>query len=256
MTYDLLEEIKAEYDLCINKPEKYQQKVDRISSLFSLSGKKRLKAEICPVYLFGKYRLTPFVIFGINSPIEDQEARRSWKHYQDLYLNFFLYFSNNRFESPYYTSLWHFVSGLVNSDDRREHQKKDKWKLFDTYLTNIELIPYHSEGISLPPELSRTQLCYLTSRFQNSLRFIVKFGPKLFIFNGNPWYVLLIKHNLIKGYEKVQITDRFNLYFFDLEEIPCVLFDKFFQRHFWGITDYDRKTTIPNLIRKRYQNLT
>jgi hypothetical protein len=154
MTSDLLEEIEAEYDLCINKPEEYQQKVDRISSLFSLKGKNRLKAEICPVYLFGKYRLTPFVMFGINpgysqtnSPIEDQEARRSWKHYQDLYINFFLYFSNNRFESPYYTSLWHIVSGLVNSYDHREHQKKDKWKLFDTYLTNIELNPYHSEGI-------------------------------------------------------------------------------------------------------------
>jgi hypothetical protein len=40
MTSDLLEEIEAEYDLCINKPEEYQQKVDRISSLFFSKGKR------------------------------------------------------------------------------------------------------------------------------------------------------------------------------------------------------------------------
>lgn len=32
-------------------------------------------------------------------------------------------------------------------------------------------------------------------------------------------------------------------------------FDKFFQRHFWGITDDDRKNTIPNLIYKKYPDL-
>jgi hypothetical protein len=126
-------------------------------------------------------------------------------------------------------------------------------EIVDAYLTNIELIPYHSEGISLPSYFSKTQLSYLITRFENSLNFIVKFGPKLLIFNGNPWYVLLIKHGLIKEYEKVMITDRFNLYFFRLQDIPCVLFDKFFQRHFWKITDYDRKTVIPNLIRDKYQ---
>ena len=75
--------------------------------------------------------------------------------------------------------------------------------MFDTYLTNIELIPYHSEGISLPSQLSEDQLNYLTTRFKNSMNFIVKHRPKLFIFNGSPWYVLLIKHRLIYYYEKV-----------------------------------------------------
>ena len=133
------------------------------------------------------------------------------------------------------------------------HEFQNKWSLFDTYLTNIELIPYHSEGISLPSQLSEDQLNYLTTRFKNSVNFIVKHRPKLFVFNGNPWYVLLIKHSLIDDYEKVPVTSKFNLYFFKLQNIPCVLFDKFFQRHFWGITDYDRKFTIPTLIKKRYQ---
>jgi len=31
------------------------------------------------------------------------------------------------------------------------------------------------------------------------------------------------------------------------------LFDKFFSRHYWGITDYDRKVTPPRLIRAKYK---
>jgi hypothetical protein len=117
---DILKETKAEYDLCINNPLEYQLKVDAISDLFRLKGRQRLKGDNCPAYIIGKYHLAPFVLFGINpgysfinNPKEDQEARKSWKHYQDLYLNFFLYFSDNRFESPYYTSLWYFLSGLI-----------------------------------------------------------------------------------------------------------------------------------------------
>jgi hypothetical protein len=61
--------------------------------------------------------------------VRDDEARKSWRHYQDLYLNFFLYFSNNRFESPYYTALWYFLSGLLNGSLGKEYKKTDKWKL-------------------------------------------------------------------------------------------------------------------------------
>jgi hypothetical protein len=65
--------------------------------------------------------------------------------------------------------------------------------------------------------------------------------------------VLLIKHNLVNEYNKVHVSKRFNLYFFELEGVPSVLFDKFFQRHFWGIDNYHRKVVIPKLIRERYQ---
>jgi hypothetical protein len=110
----LLEEIKAEYNLCINDPQKYQAKVDAVSNPFHLTGRQRLKGDNCPVYVVGKYKKTPIVMFGLNpgyslknNPIEDQEARKSWEHYQNLYLNFFRYFSDHKFESPYYTALGH-----------------------------------------------------------------------------------------------------------------------------------------------------
>jgi hypothetical protein len=169
--------------------------------------------------------------------------------YQNLYLNFFQYFSDQKFESPHYTALGHLLAGLTGD------QSKSKWDLFDYYLTNLELIPYHSEGITLPSKLSSAQLDYLKFRLRANLDFITKFKPKLLLFNGNPWYVLLIKHNVVREYLKVQISKLLSLYFFEAEGIPSVLFDKFFQRHFWGITDDDRKVTIPTIIHERYPSL-
>ena len=47
---DILEEIRSDYWLCINKPQEYQQKVDSISDLFSLKRRQRLKGDNCPVF--------------------------------------------------------------------------------------------------------------------------------------------------------------------------------------------------------------
>jgi hypothetical protein len=57
----LLEEIEAEYSLCINNPLEYQRKVDIISNLFHLTGRQRLKGDNCPVFVVGKYEKTPIV---------------------------------------------------------------------------------------------------------------------------------------------------------------------------------------------------
>jgi len=54
-----------------------------------------------------------------------------------------------------------------------------------------------------------------------------------------------IKHTLVNKYDKVQVSKLFNLYFFESEGVPSVLFVKFFQRYFWGIDDYDRKVATP-----------
>jgi DNA-binding Lrp family transcriptional regulator len=78
----------------------------------------------------------------------------------------------------------------------------------------------------------------------------------LLLFNGNPWYVLLIKHNLVNKYDKVQVSKLFNLYFFELEGVPSVLFGKFFPRHFWGIGDYDRKAERYKTYCKEKEKMT
>jgi hypothetical protein len=261
----LLKELRTDYNLCIDNPREYHRKVDSISDLFFLKGEDRLKAEYCPVRIVGKYQITPFVMFGLNpgisktqSPLEDQEARKSWSHYLNLYHNFYgPCFSHFWIRSPYYTALYHLITGLSNNYFN-EDGNKQKPELLDTYLTNIELIPYHSNGLSLSSSrISTRQLDYLTANYKNSLDFIINHNPKLFLFNGNPWHTFLIKHNMIKKYDKVQISTKYNsnLFFFKIEGVPSVLFDKFFQLHYWGTTNYDRRVTIPKIIYEKYQRL-
>lgn len=189
----------------------------------------------------------------MNSPIEDEEPRISWDRYQQLYRNFFAYFEKMRFESPYYTSLWYLLTGLTRNP--KEHKINDKWKFFSSCLTNMELIPYHSRGIALPTSLNSHQLNYLTERLGDNINFITRFKPKLFIFNGSMWYTVLIRNGVITDFDKVSITDRFSLIFFRIKDIPCVLFDKFIQRHFWGITNDHRRITISTLIQEKYPSI-
>lgn len=145
----------------------------------------------------------------------------------------------------------YLTSGLVKKD----FSKNGKWRLFQKYLANIELIPYHSEGIILPSYFSESQFEYLAERYMTSLEFIKNCNPNLFIFNGSVWHNLLIKHKLIHVYQRVEITQKFSLFFFDLYDIPCVLFDKFFQRHFWGISNHDRQVRIPAEVHKIFPKI-
>jgi hypothetical protein len=77
-----MNEAREEYELCINQPQLYRNKVDSISNLLRLKGDDRLISDICPVYVVGKYNISPIVMFGINpgyskinSPKEDYEAK-------------------------------------------------------------------------------------------------------------------------------------------------------------------------------------
>lgn len=107
----------------------------------------------------------------------------------------------------------------------------------------------------LPTSLKEQQFLYLKNRYNSNVTFIMRYNPKLLIFNGKIWETLLIDHNLINKYIKVPLTKRFNIYFFESHGIPSVLFDRFFQRHFWGITNDDRMFTIPKLIHNNFESL-
>lgn len=255
-----MDKIKEEYELCINNPQEYKKRVDAVSNLLGLKGKYKLISDHCPAYIIGNYSQSNIVFFGLNpghsdanSPIEDKEARISWDRYQQLYQNFFSYFEKMEFESPYYTSLWYLLTGLMNNP--KEYKINDKWKFFNSYLTNMELIPYHSRGIALPIRLNNSQLNYLTERLDENINFIHCFKPKLFIFNGSTWHTLLIRNGIITDFEKISITDKFSLLFFKIKDVPCVLFDKFIQKHFWGITNEHRRTIIPTLIKEKHPSI-
>jgi hypothetical protein len=166
--------MKAEYYLCVNRPEEYRKKVDAISDLFYLTTAKgnRLKSNDCPVYIVG--HSNEYILVGlnpgysaVNNPVEEIEAIKSWKHYLDFYqYKFFKFFDAKKFESPYYKSLYLLLSSLSNS------QEVNLWQFFDLHTINLELIPYHSEGIVFPNLCNTEQGYYLQNRLKITLDYI------------------------------------------------------------------------------------
>lgn len=249
----LLQEVKEDYHLFKYKSKEFHDKVALISNIFSLKGRDILLADVSPSYFVGKfYEKNHFIVFGINpgyilenNLIEEEETRKSWDDYCNHEVNFFSFFKGMDLDSQYYEKLWLLFSGIIGSKSERID-----WNFFDSNVTNLNLIPYHSQGINISSFLTAKQFEYLKSRLELNLDFILKYKPKLFIFNGNPWFVLLIKHRLVEKFKKVPITEKFSLYFFEMKGIPSVLFDKFFSAHYWGLTNNHRSKIIPKLIKK------
>jgi hypothetical protein len=75
------------------------------------------------------------------------------------------------------------------------------------------------------------------------------------IFNGKIWKTLFINYKLTEQHVEAPTLDQFTMYSFEIDGIPSVLFDRFFQRNFQGITDDDRMFTIPKLIHDRFMDL-
>jgi len=156
-----------------------------------------------------------------------------------------LFFKELQHTSKYYNTLWKFFSSLYNKE------KENLWDFYDEKLVHLNLIPYHSKGINLPTKFNEKQLQYLKTNLDSRIKFIKKYEPEMFIFNGNPWHTLLIENKIVKKFEKKSITSKFNVYFFEIEGIPAILFDKFFTAHFFGLTDKHRTQVIPNLIKEK-----
>jgi hypothetical protein len=87
--------------------------------------------------------------------------------------------------------LRYFIDGLriLNGDE----PIIGNWKLFEKYITNVELIAYHSRRITITSKLTNIQFDYLVGRFEESINFIINFDPKLFIFNGSPLVFAIYK---------------------------------------------------------------
>ena len=245
--------MQQEHKLFFDNNQAYKKHVDSVSELFSLSGSDKLMNELLPVAFTGQYqRKGSIVLFGINpgyvqefNDWEEKQHGKTWEDYCKYRNVFYLDRKKNNHPSKYYIILYKLFSKIF--DDNSE----SLWDFYQNNLINLNLIPYHSKGISLPSKFSEKQLTYLKESYFSQLDFIEPFQPKLFLFNGNPWYKFLIENHIITNFEKIQITPKFNIYFFKISSTPAVLFDKFFTSHFFGLTDHHRTQIIPQIINAR-----
>jgi len=246
--FNYLEKMQEEHKLFFNRISDYVERVDAVSDLFLLSKKDKLLNNLLPVAFSGDIsKKNSIILFGINpgydenmNILEEQGHKTSWDDYYNFRKNLYMFFKHIDHPSKYYSVLFKMFSKLYNS--------KSKWDFFHNNLVNLNLIPYHSKGISLPSKFNEKQLEYLKESYFSQLHFVKPIQPRLYVFNGNPWFNFLIKNNIVEKFEKIEITSKFNIYLFYISKTPAILFDKFFTSHFFGLTDYHRTEVIPKLI--------
>lgn len=243
--------MKQEHKLFFDKHETYKKHVDSISEMFSFTGTDKLLSDYLPVAFAGRFsQKNSIVMFGLNpgfneqlNPIEEKEHGTTWEDYCKARSNLYVLFKKLDHPSPYCKILFKLFSSMYDSNEQ--------WDFFNDNIVNLNLIPYHSKSINLPSKFTESQLQYLKESYFSHIEFAQSIQPRMYIFNGNAWYRLLIENEIVTDFEKVQITPKFNVYFFKIGDTLAILFDKFFTSHFFGLTDHHRTEIIPKLIKER-----
>ncbi|MEJ2267993.1 MAG: hypothetical protein P8X70_02870 [Nanoarchaeota archaeon] len=236
--------------------------ISKNTKLFKLKNKSKLKSDYLPTYLVGNFKdnFEKYILFGINpgfsekqNPKEESWKKSSWKDYLNFIKNFFILFKEHKMKSRYYKRLSQLFSGFDNEELKNYNEI---YNYYHKHLINIELIPYHSTNFSgTVKHFSEKQIIYIKKRLKSNLDFLGKLKIKLLIFNGNIFYSLMIKNNLIKDYKKINLNKHVNMYIFNLENIPCILFDKFITQAYFGLSYEDFKYKIPSLLKSELKSI-
>jgi hypothetical protein len=257
----ILEEVKIDFEQFKNDYDSYKDKVNNLSDLFKLKNKAKLRSDFLPTYFVGNYldKNYKYVLFGINpgfsekqNHIEEAWKSESWMKYNEFILNFFNFFKKNNMKSPYYKKLSQLFAGL---DNLNLEDYSDVYDYFQNHILNLELIPYHSTSFGISNKLSDVQKTYFENRFRQNLDFLKNQNVKLMVFNGKPFYLLLIKNNLIKFDNRYVINKYISMFTFRINGIPCVLFDKFLTQAGFGLSYDNLKVDIKKLIVDEFGNL-
>jgi len=261
---NFLKSCEEDYYLWRDKPKKFRKKLLITQLVYGLKGKGKLEHLESPVYFSGNYKSSSsFVIFGLNPGKQktwkkehEDKKRDSWQSNLDYMQNRFLYIKDNNENPPYYNHFWYLFEGLMRI---KKIKIPSKWEFFHDKVLNINLFPYHSIGFNLSRIKNQSQFEYLKKDIEQRLEFIKKnmTNPRLFIFHGSIWFDMLDKLGFLKHDEVDNVRKNFNIYYFEIDSNPCVLFNIFFPSAFYqGVTDLDKARKIPKLILKRYPDLS
>lgn len=254
----VLREAQEDFELFYTNPKEYRRKVDSVSDLFGFKGDARLRNDFLPTYVVGDLtnKREKYAFFSINPGFreswntrEEKFKEGNFENYLSFVHNFFELCERHKPESRYYQQFAKLLSSLVDDASLFSY-----WQLFQERLINLDLIPYHSPNTGLPPVLNREQKEYLATRLNDGIDLLKKQNIKLAFFNGKPMYQLLVQENLLSKWgvepsNPIPINEKVNLYKFEIDGIPCVLFDRFISQPAFQITDHHLTKTIPNIIR-------
>ena len=252
----LYDDVREDFNLFHDDYIEYQKKVDNVSKLFNLKNKAKLRNDYCPTYFEGNFEDNnyKYVIVGINpgfsekqNPKEEALKSKSWDEYLLFIKNFFKFFKNNKMKSFYYRRLSKLFSGL----DVNYKKYPGFWDYYHDHLINFDLIPYHSNQFGISNSLTDEQKEYLKERVKSTLNFIKELNEvRLILIHGKLSYLLFIENNLIplENKKPFKLNEKINFYRFNLDGIPCVLFDKFITQPAFGLKTCDLEEKIPRLL--------
>lgn len=128
-------------------------------------------------------------------------------NYQDwlnFYISFYEIFFINGLTSKYYTRLINLFAGLhrlpqTYFSGKGIHKQRQIYNFYDSYLINIDLIPYRSHSTSTFKTTSHG-ICYLNKRFYEILNQISciksKFNLRKVILNGKVFVDLIVNQQI------------------------------------------------------------
>ncbi len=252
----LLNNAYKDFNLFYSDNVAYQKKVNEISTLFNLKGGIALRNDYLPTYIVGNLEDNnyKYVLFSINpgfsedkNKIEEKWKSGTWENYLNFIKNFFILYYKAGFTSRYYNRLGKLIGALENTSLDSSYLSS----FFQDHLINIDIIPYHSSGIGLPSSLSNKQMNYLQIQLYNGINLLKTQNIHFAIFNGKPMYSLLIEQGIISQFERFPINDKVSLYKFKIDNISCILFDRFISQPAFEINNLHLTETIPAIIQDR-----
>ena len=249
-------EFRDDFDLFYKDNDAYRKKVNEISDLLSLTGDQKLKNDYLPTYIVGNYEDNneKYVIVSLNPGFDkaknDEEEKLkngSFDSYRNFILHFFellrdvKYVEENGEEkewiSTYYKELWPYFATLVG--EKLTLDINTKYDLYQKYLINIDLVPYHSEGFSLKfRKKNKAENEYIKNRICSILDFI-KHHEKIkgIIFNGHK-YSDIINRFFIDTEMKTVKVNKHDINLFTIDGIKCIQHN--FQSNQRGFSNVDR----------------
>lgn len=219
--------VEHEYDY-FNKNKRCLN-AEKFNDVFEFQDpKKRLCADWPPVFFAGRVGQRQFVLLSLNpgkpTNIEIELYKKfGWKK---TYLTFFEWFSKHKIGSPYYSRFAVFLSGLLGLKVFPQDRAR-RFSLLSQNLVNLDLIPYHSTGISLNFQSNTEHKFNLIRPYLRNLKELVKLcNPKVLFINGAVWQYLLNEIGFIKK-SRARVNSRLTAHIGECFSIKTVWFDKF-----------------------------
>ena len=130
------------------------------------------------------------------------------------------------------------------------------------HLLGVDIIPYHSNSISLPQNLDCSQIEYLKTQFYMYLDFAKDVNVSLRILNGKIFENFLLKKYylrsctistpIINPKNKYQISRQLTVYFFVINKISIVLFNSFLTGRYAHLTNEELGNNIPRILKDQF----